>query len=413
MKIIIAGGGIGGLVTAMRLHQDGHDVHVFESVKEVTPLGVGINLLPHCVRVLTNLGLQDKIAQIAVGTEELVYANRQGQFFWSEPRGKHAGYRWPQFSIHRGKFQVLLWEEAMRVLGPDKLHSNAHLHDYIDLGDQVKATFVEKESGEHLAEVVGDILIGADGIHSTLRKKLYPDEGGVVFSGNVLYRGTARMKPYLTGASMAMIGSMKQKMVIYPISKELDADGNQLINWVANLRQASGKEITVRDWNRTVGKEQLLEIYQSWQFEWINVPEMIENTHGGIFEFPMSDRDPLPRWSFGRVTLLGDAAHPMYPIGSNGASQAILDADALAFALQNHEDAIEALKAYDSERVPATAQVVLQNRQKGPDFIMDLMEERFPKGFQEGEVPHAELAEVMAHYKKVAGFDVETLNAKA
>ena len=413
MKIIIAGGGIGGLVTAMRLHQDGHDVHVFESVKEVTPLGVGINLLPHCVRVLTNLGLQDKIAQIAVGTEELVYANRQGQFFWSEPRGKHAGYRWPQFSIHRGHFQVLLWEEAMRVLGPDKLHANAHLQDYEDLGDQVKVTFVEKESGEHLAEVVGDILIGADGIHSTLRKKLYPDEGGVVFSGNVLYRGTARMKPYLTGASMAMIGSMKQKMVIYPISKELDADGNQLINWVANLRQASGKEITVRDWNRTVGKEELLEIYQSWQFDWINVPEMIENTHGGIFEFPMSDRDPLPRWSFGRVTLLGDAAHPMYPIGSNGASQAILDADALAFALQNHVDAIDALKAYDSERVPATAQVVLQNRQKGPDFIMDLMEERFPKGFQEGEVPHAELAEVMAHYKKVAGFDVETLNAKA
>ena len=413
MKIIIAGGGIGGLVTAMRLHQDGHDVHVFESVKEVTPLGVGINLLPHCVRVLTNLGLQDKIAQIAVGTEELVYANRQGQFFWSEPRGKHAGYRWPQFSIHRGKFQVLLWEEAMRVLGPDKLHANAHLQDYEDLGDQVKVTFVEKESGEHLAEVVGDILIGADGIHSTLRKKLYPDEGGVVFSGNVLYRGTARMKPYLTGASMAMIGSMKQKMVIYPISKELDEDGNQLINWVANLRQASGKEITVRDWNRTVGKEQLLEIYQAWQFDWINVPKMIENTNGGIFEFPMSDRDPLPRWSFGRVTLLGDAAHPMYPIGSNGASQAILDADALALALQNHVDAIEALKAYDAERVPATAQVVLQNRQKGPDFIMDLMEERFPNGFQEGEVPHAELAEVMAHYKKVAGFDVETLNAKA
>ena len=413
MKIIIAGGGIGGLVTAMRLHQDGHDVHVFESVKEVTPLGVGINLLPHCVRVLTNLGLQDKIAQIAVGTEELVYANRQGQFFWSEPRGKHAGYRWPQFSIHRGHFQVLLWEEAMRILGPDKLHSNAHLQDYVDLGDRVKATFVEKDSGKHLAEVVGDILIGADGIHSTLRKKLYPDEGGVVFSGNVLYRGTACMKPYLTGASMAMIGSLKQKMVIYPISKDLDSDGNQLINWVANLRQASGKEITVRDWNRTVGKEQLLEIYQDWQFDWINVPKMIENTNGGIFEFPMSDRDPLPRWSFGRVTLLGDAAHPMYPIGSNGASQAILDADALALALQSHADVIEALKAYDAERVPATAKVVLQNRQKGPDFIMDLMEERFPDGFQEGEVPHAELAEVMSHYKKVAGFDVETLNAKA
>ena len=211
---------------------------------------------------------------------------------------------------------------------------------------------------------------------------------------------------------MAMIGSMKQKMVIYPIG-EPDAEGNQVINWVANVREPEGAKITVRDWNRKVEKGPLLALYKDWKFDWIDVPEMIEKTDGGIFEFPMSDRNPLDKWSFGRVTLLGDAAHPMYPIGSNGASQAILDADALALALQKHVDAIEALKAYDAERVPATAQVVLQNRQKGPDFIMDLMEERFPKGFQEGEVPHEELAEVMAHYKKVAGFDVETLNAKA
>ena len=413
MKIIIAGGGIGGLVTALRLHQEGYEVKVYESVKEVTPLGVGINLLPHSVRVLTNLGLQDKIAQIAVATEELVYANQQGQFFWSEPRGTHAGYRWPQFSIHRGKFQMLLWEEALRVLGTANIMSNAHLQDYREADGQVYATFVNRETGEVVAQEQGDCLIGADGIHSTLRKKLYPDEGGVVFSGNVLYRGTARMKPYLTGASMAMIGSMKQKMVIYPISNTMDSDGNQLINWVANLRQASGQEITVRDWNRQVDKAQLLEIYKDWKFDWIDVPEMISKSNDGIFEFPMSDRDPLPKWTFDRVTLLGDAAHPMYPIGSNGASQAILDADALALALTREPDVEKALLAYDAERVPATAQVVLQNRQKGPDFIMDLMEERFPEGFEEGQVPHAELAEVMAKYKQIAGFDVETLNAKA
>jgi 2-polyprenyl-6-methoxyphenol hydroxylase-like FAD-dependent oxidoreductase len=413
MKVIIAGGGIGGLVTALRLHQEGYEVKVFESVKEVTPLGVGINLLPHSVRVLTNLGLQEKIAKIAVATEELVYANRQGQFFWSEPRGTHAGYRWPQFSIHRGKFQMLLWEEGTRVLGAENIMSNAHLQDYREEGGQVIATFVNRETGDVVAQEQGDCLIGADGIHSTLRKKLYPDEGGVVFSGNVLYRGTARMKPYLTGASMAMIGSMKQKMVIYPISMSLDSDGNQLINWVANLKQESGKEITVRDWNRQVDKAQLLEIYKHWKFDWIDVPEMIERSNDGIFEFPMSDRDPLPKWTFGRVTLLGDAAHPMYPIGSNGASQAILDADALALAFKREADVEKALLEYDAERVPATSQVVLQNRQKGPDFIMDLMEERFPSGFDEGQIPHAELAEVMAKYKQIAGFDVETLNAKA
>ena len=413
MKITIAGGGIGGLVTALRLHQAGFQVKVFESVKEVSPLGVGINLLPHAIRVLTNIGLQAKIQEIAVETKELIYANRQGQLFWSEPRGRFAGYKWPQFSIHRGKFQVLLWQEAIRVLGAENVVSNCHLSDFQEEAGQVTATFIDKESGLVVAQEISDILIGADGINSYVRKTLYPEEGAVVFSGNILYRGTAMMPAYLTGSTMAMIGSMRQKMVIYPIGDGVDADGNQHINWVANVKEAAGASITVRDWNRQVGKEKLVDLYRDWQFDWINVPEMIEKTHGGIYEFPMSDRDPLPRWSFGRVTLLGDAAHPMYPIGSNGASQAILDADALALALLNQADPVQALLAYDAERVPATAKVVLQNRQKGPDFIMDLMEERFPDGFAEGEIPHAELAEIMAHYKQVAGFDIETLNAKA
>jgi 5-methylphenazine-1-carboxylate 1-monooxygenase len=411
MKIIIAGGGIGGLVTAIRLHQAGFQVKVFESVGEVKPLGVGINILPHAVRVLTNIGLLPQVAAIAVETKELVYANRFGQFFWSEPRGKYAGYRWPQFSIHRGKFQMMLWEETLKTIGAENLKSNCHLQSFEEKGDKITATFINKESGEVVAKEEGDILIGADGINSVLRQKLYPNEGGVVFSGNILYRGTAKIKPYQTGSSMAMIGSNKQKMVIYPIG-EADADGNQLINWVANVREPEGANITVRDWNRKVAKEHLLELYKDWKFDWIDVPKMIEKTDGGIFEFPMSDRNPLDKWSFGRVTLIGDAAHPMYPIGSNGASQAILDADALALALLAGKDVIEALVNYDKERVPATAKVVLQNRQKGPDFIMDLMEERFPKGFSEEEIPQEELAQIMNQYKQVAGFDIQSLNAK-
>jgi 5-methylphenazine-1-carboxylate 1-monooxygenase len=231
-----------------------------------------------------------------------------------------------------------------------------------------------------------------------------------VYSGNVLYRGTTVMKPFLTGASMAMIGSMRQKMVVYPIGRP-DAQGNQLINWVANLREGDNTKLTVRDWNREVGKDRLLNLYSNWKFEWIDVPDMIARS-GGIFEFPMSDRDPLDRWSFGRVTLLGDAAHPMYPIGSNGASQAILDVEALTAALVKENNVESALKLYDAGRVPATARVVLQNRQKGPDSIMDLMEDRFPDGFHQHEIPHDELASVMEHYKQVAGFDIQTLNAK-
>ena len=411
MKVIIAGGGIGGLVTAISLKKIGHEVKVFESVDEIRPLGVGINLLPHCVRVLTNLGLQDKIAKIAVETKELVYANRYGQLFWSEPRGRFAGYKWPQFSIHRGEFQMLLWNEAKEVIGEENLITNAHLTSFEQDETEVRATFVNKQTNKNLPVETGDILIGADGIHSELRKLLYPNEGGVVYSGNVLYRGTSKMKPYLKGASMAMIGSLRQKMVIYPIIDSVDKDGNQLINWVANLKMGEEGGLTVRDWNRQVGKEKLMDIYKNWKFDWIDVPQLIAESDG-IYEFPMSDRDPLDRWSFGRVTLLGDAAHPMYPIGSNGASQAILDTDALTRALLSTEDPLEALQIYDAERVPAAASVVNQNRQKGPDFIMDLMEDRFPDGFKENEIPHEELAEIMLKYKQIAGFDIQSLNAK-
>ena len=216
---------------------------------------------------------------------------------------------------------------------------------------------------------------------------------------------------------MVMIGHLGQKMVVYPIENTLntsqgDKEGNQLINWVGNIREGADYQLKVRDWNRQADKQRLVDLYKNWQFDWLNVPQMIENTEGGIFEFPMSDRDPLSRWTFGRVTLLGDAAHPMYPIGSNGASQAILDADALTLALVKEADIDAALLRYDHERVPVTGKIVLQNRQKGPDFIMDLMEERFPNGFSEDEIPHDELEGIMEHYKQVAGFDIQTLNSK-
>jgi 5-methylphenazine-1-carboxylate 1-monooxygenase len=410
MKILIAGGGIGGLVTALSLHKQGFDVHVFESAEELKPLGVGINLLPHCVRVLTRLQLSEETEQAAVETQELIYANRYGQVFWKEPRGRFAGYKWPQLSIHRGKFQMDLWNKTQLQLGKEKLYPGYHLSSFEQHATGVRATFVNRLTGREVGRAEGDLLIGADGINSAVRRQLFPAEGGAVYSGNVLYRGTTVMKSFLTGASMAMIGSMRQKMVVYPIRRP-DAQGNQLINWVANLREGEGMKLTVRDWNREVGKDRLLDLYGDWKFDWIDVPDMIAQS-GGIFEFPMSDRDPLDRWSFGRVTLLGDAAHPMYPIGSNGASQAILDAEALTDALLTEKNPESALKQYDAGRVPATARVVLQNRQKGPDSIMDLMEDRFPDGFREDEIPREELASIMEHYKQVAGFDIQTLNAR-
>jgi 2-polyprenyl-6-methoxyphenol hydroxylase-like FAD-dependent oxidoreductase len=412
MKALIIGGGIGGLTAALCLYKIGIEVTVFESVKALKPLGVGINTLPHSVRVLANLGLEQKLAQIAVETQDLVYFDKFGKQFWTEPRGRFAGYKWPQFSIHRGQFQMLLFEEVKRVIGEENIKTNHHLLKFEQIGDKVKATFIDQNSDNIYDEEEGDFLIGADGINSVVRSQLYPAEGLPKFSKNILYRGTALMKPYLNGASMVMVGSMKQKMVVYPISPDLDENGNQLINWVGNLQENEAMNFTVRDWNRQSDKNRLVDIYKNWQFDWLNVYEMIGKAEA-IYEFPMSDRDPLPAWTFGRVTLLGDAAHPMYPIGSNGASQAILDADALMNAILEEKNIEEALKKYDSERVPATAKVVLQNRQKGPDEIMDLMAERFPDGFTEDQIPHEDLTKVMDNYRIIAGFDVQTLNQKS
>jgi len=411
MKIIIAGAGVGGLTTALCLHEAGHEVAIYESVQSIKPLGVGINLLPHSVRILTKLGLDERIAATAVQTSDLVYANKFGQIFWDEPRGRFAGYKWPQYSVHRGELQMLLLKAVEERMGKSVIQTQHHLQSYVETPDAVRASFVNRESGHVQAEVEGDLLIGADGINSALRQILYPEEGEVKYSGNVLYRGTTLMKPFLNGASMVMIGHMGQKMVVYPIQQALNEAGLQWINWVGNLREGPEYQLKVRDWNRQADKERLLGLYQNWTFDWLDVPAMIAGAES-IYEFPMSDRDPLPRWSFGRVTLLGDAAHPMYPIGSNGASQAILDAEALTLALQEESDWQSALARYDQERVPAAAKVVLQNRQKGPDFIMDLMEERFPQGFSPAEIPHDELADIMEHYKQVAGFDIKTLNAK-
>lgn len=412
MKIIIAGGGIGGLVAAISLHNAGHNVNVFESTKEIKPLGVGINLLPHCVRVLDNLGLLNDLKKLAVETKELVYANKHGQFFWEEPRGIYAGYKWPQFSLHRGEFQILLWNKAAEILGDNCIRPGHHISSFEQDENSVTAHFVDKDSGEIIHSESGDLLIGADGINSQIRRLLYPDEGPVVYSGNVLYRGTAVMKPFLTEASMAMIGSLKQKMVVYPIKDAYDENGNQLINWVANLKGGLGETLTERDWNRQADKNQLLEKYANWKFDWLDVPSMIEHSNSGIFEFPMSDRNPLNRWSFNRVTLLGDAAHPMYPIGSNGASQAILDVDELTNSLNQFDSLSDALNNYDKTRIEATVKVVYQNRKNGPDIILDLMEDRFPDGFSHDEIPREELETLMEKYKKIAGFDKETLNAK-
>jgi len=412
-KIIIAGGGIGGLTTALCLDEKGFDVQVYESSKEIKPLGVGINLLPHAVRVLTNLGLLEKMCELAVPTKELAYYSKHGKKIWQEPRGKFAGYNWSQFSVHRGIFQMLLLDAVKERLGNDSVQTGYCLQKVSNTANGIKATFINRETNEVVDEVEGDVLVGADGIHSTVRKQFYPDEGSPKFSGIILHRGTTIAKPFLTGSSMIMAGYANKKFVAYPISPTTDEDGKQLINWIADLRVSYDENIMPQDWDRRADKNKLLKEFNNWHFDWLDVPSIIADAKA-IYEFPMSDRDPLPRWSFEKITLLGDAAHAMYPIGSNGASQAILDAECLSECLSSNNNTIDALKQYEFIRLPATAKIVLQNRQMGPEQVMQIVEERAPDGFENlyDVISKEELESIASRYKQIAGFDKEMLNQK-
>ena len=408
---MIVGGGIGGLVTALKLHRAGISVKVFESVETIKALGVGINLLPHSVRVLTDLGLAEELEKTGLPTAELMYVNKFGQKIWQEDRGINAGYKWPQYSIHRGRLQMLLLKAVKDQLGEEAVLTGHHLTSFENEEDGVAAHFENKKTGESLGTYRADILIAADGIHSVVRKFFYPNEGLPKYSGRILWRGITEATPYLTGRSMIMAGYQDQKFVAYPICPDTAAQGSSLVNWIAELNVETMPDRA--DWNKEIDKEKFAPAFKNWDFGWLNVPKIIEEAEA-VYEFPMVDRDPLPQWSFGRISLLGDAAHPMYPIGSNGASQAILDADALGQVIAEQQDAESALKAYEALRREATANIVLTNRQNGPEVVMQIVEERAPNGFTNlGDIiSNTELEEIAVRYKKIAGFDRESLNAK-
>jgi 5-methylphenazine-1-carboxylate 1-monooxygenase len=408
---MIVGGGIGGLVTALKLHRVGVSVRVFESVETIKALGVGINLLPHAVRVLTELGLSDELRKTGLPTRELIYVNKFGSQIWQEDRGVHAGYRWPQYSIHRGRLQMLLLKAVKEQLGEDAVLTGHHLLSFQQDDDSVLAHFENKKTGEHIGSYTADVLIAADGIHSTVRKFYYPNEGLPKYSGRILWRGITESTPFLTGKSMIMAGFQDQKFVAYPVCPDAAANGKSLINWIAEL---TIEDMPSRaDWNKEIDKNKFAPAFANWNFGWLNVPQLIEQTEA-VYEFPMVDRDPLTQWTFGRVTLLGDAAHPMYPIGSNGASQAILDADALGEEILKQSGAEQVLKAYEQARLEPTANIVFTNRKNGPEVVMQIVEERAPNGFENLDevISRQELEDIANKYKMIAGFDRESLNQK-
>jgi len=409
--VLIVGAGIGGLALALSLHRAGISCRIYEAVAQIKPLGAGINVLPHAVRVLDELGLLEELAAAGVTTKESIFFNKFGQFVLSEPAGRDAGYGWPQFSIHRGDLQHVLLRAVRQRLGDDALRLDQRCIGVEQDEQGVSARFESADGTRSTARAL--VAVGCDGIHSAVRRQLYPEEGAPRYSGVNMWRGTVPMKPFLSGASMLRVGWLSVgKMVIYPIRNDIDGKGTQLVNWVAEIESPQPAR---RDWNGLGRLEDFYPAFADWHFDWLDVAAMIEQTET-ILEYPMVDQDPLPRWSFGRITLLGDAAHPMVPRGSNGAGQAILDGPCLTQQLQAFGLGEQALAEYDRIRVKATGDVVLMNRIAPPDTILKEVHERTggqPFSRLEDFISREELLEISNRYKSVAGFKVEDLQKRA
>lgn len=411
-EILIIGAGIGGLTLALTLHRAGLACRVYEAVREIRPVGAGINLLPHATRILAELGLEVALGEAGVLTKDAAFYNRFGQLIYLEPLGREAGYSWPQISIHRADLHRILLEAVRTRLGEDSIITGWQCSGVSQDEEGVTAYFRQPGSEVELPSRQGVAVIGCDGIHSKIRRQFYPDESEPRYSGYNMWRGVTTHQPFLSGACMVRAGWLATgKMVIYPIQNNINAQGDQLINWVAELETPHYQR---RDWNKPGKLSDFIGAFEDWKFDWLDVPALIRSTQN-ILEFPMVDQDPLPRWSFGRVTLLGDAAHPMVPRGSNGAGQAILDARVLAGCLVENEDVTRALKAYEELRLEATSRIVLTNRSRPPDAILGEVYRRTgDKPFNNINeiISREELEAITGNYKQVAGYDLESLQKK-
>jgi 2-polyprenyl-6-methoxyphenol hydroxylase-like FAD-dependent oxidoreductase len=409
VEVLIAGAGIGGLTLALELHKAGIATRVYELAPEIRQVGVGLTLLPHCVKVLGELGVVDALARLAVETQETVFFNRFGQRIHAEPTGRRAGYAWPQFQVHRADIQQVLLDAYVQRAGADRLLLGWKCTGFTQDASGVTASFVDTRTGEALPPQRGDVLVACDGLHSVIRKQLHPDEGEPVYSGVNMWRGVTRWKPYLTGSSYTRAGWLTPaKTVIYPIRHNVDAEGRALINWVVEITTPKYEK---RDWNRPGRLEDFIGPLEDWRFDWLDVPAMIRAADM-VLEFPMIDQDPLPWWTQGRVTLLGDAAHPMVPRGSNGAGQAILDTVALKDALLADTDVPRALAAYEAKRRPVTSSIVLANRKEPPDAILrEVWRRTGDKPFNriEDVITREEIMAISDGYKRLAGYDKQSL----
>lgn len=409
MDIVIAGAGVGGLAAALSLQAAGlRGVRIMEAASAFQPLGVGLNMLPNAVRELTELDIFDEVAAQAVPTAELAFFHRSGGLIWSEPRGLAAGYHWPQLSLSRIHLINVLREAVMRRLGPGAIQTDARVSRVLPLAHGRVRVLLEHQHPCRTTSIEADMLIGADGLHSAVRTHFAPEEGEPCWNGMMMWRGTTWARPHLSGRTMTVIGDDEKKFVTYPIIPPTEPHGLALLNWVTG--RPAGPSVAQDLQSR---RAQVLEHFGGWQVPWLDIPMLITKATS-IMEYPMLDRDPLPRLVSGRVVLLGDAAHPMFPVGSNGATQAILDGRVLAHALARHSSVDEALACYERERLPAMTRLQQTNRQMGPERMIDIVHRLAPAGFAhiEDVISREELERISAEYAQTGGFTPATLNAR-
>ncbi|MEU3404954.1 FAD-dependent monooxygenase [Streptomyces sp. NPDC006670] len=404
MKVTVVGGGIAGLTCALSLHAVGFEPRVYEAARKVEAVGVGINLLPHAVRELSELGLDGALTSVALPPHRLGYHDRTGEVLWEEPLGRAAGYHWPQYSVHRGRLQMLLLAAVRERLGPGAVRTGLLFQRFEQAPGGVRAHFLDRASGLPVVDDA-DVLVGADGIDSVVRSHLYPDEGPPKGNGVHMWRGVARHPHVLDGRSIVVAGGTPgAKFVAYPIEDPATGAGGALVNWVLEVRHGPSVPPPGGPGRRVTTAEARAGL-SSWQLPWIDLATLAERS-SEIFEYPMLDRDPLPRWSFGRVTLLGDAAHPMYPMGMNGGSQSIVDTRVLAWCLAREDDPVAALSRYERMRRPTVNAIVLANRNLGPEEIIARAEEHG------GTLPAAGWAERIAtRYKRLGRATVAQVNS--
>ena len=409
--VVIAGGGIGGLAMALTLHQIGVPCLVLDSVQDMRPLGVGINLQPNAVRELYDLGIDDSALDgSGVATAEWALVGLNGHDIYAEPRGRVAGYRWPQYSVHRGELQMLLYAIALERCGPDAVQLGSKVCGYEVQPDGSVSVQVERANGTR-DSLQASLLIGADGIRSAVRAQMHPSQPPIHWGGCLMWRGVSWAKPIRTGASFVGLGTHRHRMVVYPISRPHPDTGLARINWIAEITLDEVNEQQMNGWFRQVPIETFLPHFEDWTWDWLDVPALIRDAEGA-FENPMIDRDPVPTWVEGPVALLGDAAHAMYPTGSNGAGQAIIDARVLGAALCEHGVTARALAAYNERLCGPISKLILRNRGAGPFGLLNKVDELCGGHFDDIDavISQAERTAFMAEYKAAAGFAMETLN---